>query len=216
MPSGNGAPSASVTPMALVASSAPSAPPAPLSLGPVPSGASPAERERRVLELLRGEAEAERLPLHDTDANTPYDWGLYRRLTTEELPSPTDSALARATGIEVRVGPLRLLSGELDLERARRTTAGMRAAFRNCYLRSVPEGNVPRHLSIEVFFRVSADGTVDSSRVEGKQLAGLGRLVSCLEARVMASQFEPKSGPAKVRFSLELTSTGPRAEANQP
>lgn len=179
----------------------------PLALGPSPAGAPLADREQRLTELLTGQTPAERLPLHDTDPDAPYDFQLYDRLTTEPI-SGTEPPAALTSSVEVSVGRPTIVAGALDPGRSSRVTAGMRAGFRNCYRRALPEDDhTARKLSFHVLLRVNADGTIESSTIEGKQPAPLARFFDCLKARANASQFEATDKPSQLRFSVDVKSS---------
>jgi hypothetical protein len=83
-----------------------------------------------------------------------------------------------------------------NVSNAARVVAGMRAGFRNCYQRGLAE-NPDAAGSIRLTIRVGAGG-----EVAGVQAAPSGSLpasvVSCVQARAQAAQFDPPEGGAAV------------------
>jgi hypothetical protein len=83
-----------------------------------------------------------------------------------------------------------------NVSNAARVVAGMRAGFRNCYQRGLAE-NPDAAGSIRLTIRVGAGG-----EVAGVQAAPSGSLpasvISCVQARAQAAQFDPPEGGAAV------------------
>ena len=129
------------------AANAPEVPPGPvLELGPSLAAAR-AAREDAVAALLRGEARADALPELATEPGAVLDPGLRNRL------APVTEQQARGAA---SIGHV---DAPESVENAARVVAGMRARFRNCYLREL-EAKPGISSTVRVTLTVGEEGAV--------------------------------------------------------
>lgn len=163
-----------------------------LDLGPSPH-ADRRAREHAVLGLFAGGGRAESLPELATEPNTPLDHDLRDRL----------APVQKGTG---RRGVAQIVNVQApeSLANAARVVAGMRAAFRSCYNRSL-QTNPVAHGVVRVRTQIAAGGEVTAAQAT-PSAAFPSLLIPCVEARVRAAQFEPAKDakPSEVSFQVRF------------
>ena len=147
-------------------------------------------REHAVLALFSG-AGAESLPEVATEPSTPLDLGLRDRL------APVMAGTGRR-GVALVAN----VQTPASIANAARVIAGMRAAFRACYNRSL-QTDPGAHGAVRVRAQVAASGEVTAAKATPNAPLPPA-LIPCVEARVRAAQFAPNSDakPAEVGFQV--------------
>jgi hypothetical protein len=163
-----------------------------VELGPssAPDGRA---REHAVLSLLAGGGGAESLPELATEPNTPLDPSLRDRL----------APVQKGTGPR-GVALIANVETSESVDNAARVIAGMRAAFRACYNRSLLT-NPDADGSVRVRAQIAETGEVSAAKATPAS-ALPPALIPCVEARVRAAQFAPPrdTKPATVAFQVRF------------
>ncbi len=149
-------------------------------------------REHAVLALL-SEGVAESLPEVASEPNTPLDDGLRERLAPMG-PGTAPRGVAVLTNIQAPE----------SIENAARVIAGMRAAFRACYSRSL-HSNPVAHGVVRVRAQVAAGGEVTSAKATPNTKLPPA-LIPCVEGRVRGAQFAATKDakPAELGFHVNF------------
>lgn len=149
-------------------------------------------REHAVLGLLAGGG-AQSLPEVATEPNTPLDLALRDRL----------APVQKGTGPR-GVALIANVEAPDALENAARVIAGMRAAFRACYNRSLLIAPDTQG-TVRVRAQVAAAGEVTAAKATPSAPLPPA-LIACVEGRVRAAQFAATEGtqPADVSFHVRF------------
>ncbi len=143
---------------------------------------------------------AAQLEVVATDPGEPLSRSLRQSLLEHVVGPETQGSLS--TGARVKVGTPTVTGGEVV--NTRRVVAGMRAGFRNCYQRVLAEA--PHYAGrLDVRLALDASGAVEAAKVTSSPQKNAA-MVTCVEARSKAGQFDPPSGnrPATVVFEVIL------------
>jgi hypothetical protein len=170
---------------------APSPTPPALNVGPA-SSADREARQQAVLTLLAGELATDALPEVATEPGVPLDHQLRDRL------APVESGLASLPRGTVTVGAP---EPPVSIASAARVVAGMRAGFRACYNRGLQEDPDARGV-VDMVLQIGEQGEVSGAQAKPKGRLS-GTVVSCVQARASAAQFDPPEGKrATLKFKL--------------
>lgn len=182
-------PTVAVAPTPSAAQSADASPP-PLALAPVVASAPRAEREARVLSLLRGEVAAGDLPEVATEAGEALDPGL-----REEL-APRKKTKLELTNLEI--------SGALTAEACKRPLESAKPGLRSCYGRGLARNPILMG-SVGLELTVAADGRITQAKNAGSDLPD-SAVVECVVRRMSAVALPPTdAGTTVIRLRARFS-----------